>query len=174
MTFNLTAPGDISNPPSSGGGGGGSSLVASDVLTIAGAVMTVSGLDLDTDGAYEIEYLIVGDNSPGTPSVVFVTLNADTTQTGYYRTGSANSSYILPSANYSENNIRVGNMELLYGRNKVGESIPAIFNKVYSTTPNFSDIYKNMGSGTNITALAVRSTNVNFAVGSYIKVYRKH
>ena len=51
MTFNLTAPGDIQNPPSSGGGGGGGGG-ALYVAAAGGEQVITLDVDLDTDKHY--------------------------------------------------------------------------------------------------------------------------
>lgn len=75
----------VAGVPTWGTGGGGGAMTLIDTATVAGSAVTtvtISGLDLATDGSYHIIFQIT--NATASSVILSMFYNADTTATNYY------------------------------------------------------------------------------------------
>lgn len=168
----LAASGGVS------GSANGLSLVGEHVLSSPATLLQVTGLDLDSQKLYKIAFSLNFAGTPGTTQV-FVTYNDDTAQTGYFKERHSGSSTIgtsndslIENASLSTGNIRAGTGDLFSSVNSAGTSeYPGFsFTVLGSSIGNMGVIYKDITA--NITKFSIRSNNMTFGIGSYLRVYK--
>lgn len=170
--------------PGAGSGGqrspaaGGLSLFKEHLLASPATLLQVTGLDLDTQGLYKVSF---GLNFAGATGLtqVFATFNDDTNQTGYFKerhsgtssTGTSGDS-LIENLSLNTGNVRAGEGWLFSNVNSAGTSeYPAFtFNVLGASIGNMGVIYKDLTA--NITKFAIRSNNMTFGVGSYLRIYK--
>lgn len=161
-----------------GSSSGGLALAGEHVLSSPATLLQVTGLDLDTQKYYKIAFNLNFAGTPGSTQV-FVTYNDDTAQTGYFKErhngsstiGTSNDS-LLENASLSTGNVRAGSGDLIPTVNSAGTSeYPGfLFTILGSSLGNMGVIYKDITA--NITKFSIRSNNMTFGIGSYLRVYK--
>lgn len=164
--------------PGASAGAGGLSLVSEHVLSAPGTLIQVTGLNLDVQKIYKIVYSCNFTGSP-TSNQVFWTFNDDNAQTNYFKErhngsstlGTSNDSTI-ENAILNSGNIRAGVGDLIIAVNSAATSEYPIlsYTTMGSSLGNAAIVYKDLT--TNVTKLAIRSSSMNFGIGSYLRVYK--
>lgn len=153
--------------------GGGLILVGEHVLSSAQNFLQVTGLDLDNDRSYIGDYMLNFDGSGST--LCYVNYNDDTVMTGYVRDTSFSNNSVFADGITDSSNIRAGDFSVVNGRRLNNDNFPATFIRSISNNSgigNLQDIYKGLGTS-NLTKFTLRSNNINFGAGSFLRVFKK-
>ena len=165
-------------PASSGGGGAVTYVGSATISGSAATTLTMSGLDISTDGRYIIELSF--KNATGSAATVSLTFNADTTATNYYaqfQTGNGSSSTAARS-----NSAAVFSMsasECVASQIKIRRDLDSLPHTSFQTSRGGGSTIQTQlcehawNSSANITSLTFTSSVANsLAVGSNIKVWK--
>lgn len=147
------------------------------VVTVAGTTLTVSNLNLDTDGPYFIETNLL--NNTGTLASFQCFVNGDVTATNYYRQGTTNDSTSLGVARVNDAVSGLVSASAsstgFFNMQKSRSGHPIIQGRSsYGTGPStiaFFDVTQVRNNTANVTSLSLVCSQ-NLAVGSWVKVYK--
>ena len=161
----------------------GSILKAATTLTAPNQAVSLTGLNLDADGRYQIIGKLYGDATSAAKNI-FIYANADETNTNYYSQYSFMADAVISTHRQNGSNLFGGvnfgdgdavNVEGIIFRN--GDGNPIMYGKhSYGAPVAFSTEIQDWiwtDTTTNITTLSMKfDTGGVFAIGSYLRAYK--
>lgn len=169
----------ISETAGGGGGGGALEFVKKEEVTVASTSIIVTGLDLDTDGDYELDIYLT--NATASTALVSLYYNADTTATNYDRSKLGFNHTTLTGGRANDAVMGVMNPSTI-AFYKVNVSVRAgrVFcitqgmEKTTTTLEWSSFAHQWRTVGTNVTALTFTSSVASsIGIGSIVKVWKR-
>lgn len=163
-------------------GSGGSGLTLMGSATVAGSAatdMTVSGLDLASDGAYLV--LVNIGNATASSATISLFYNGDTTQTNYYyqfwagngAASQASRTNVAALVGLAASSSASGKITVMPD---ILSGYPRAIIQINRNTPSSIDSIHAAhirNDGANVTSLTISSSVASsLAVGSYVKVYK--
>lgn len=194
VTITVDDVGETITIAATGGGGGGSTGTGGGNLayvgsaTVAGSAattLTLSGLDLDNDGRYLIEF--IGKNATTSAANLSLYYNSDTTATNYNRqtmtaanttlSGSRANDGIISSLDSNSGGVGAGNTTFRGWLTKSGDGYPSITvtNEHLGNSAMFTQnlTHQWRTTGTNVTGITISSSVASsLAVGTTIRVWK--
>lgn len=174
-SFADNIPAHVAFYPLGSGSGGAGAMTLVSTATVSGSAattLTMSGLDLNTDKSYYVEYAIANATASGANLSLFY--SGDTTATNYYRSsnfGASTNDAFMGSLDVSS--FTTGFIRIVMGRDSKAKAV--IDNMRYTTAPAVATQYGNHAYKTaaNVTSITISSSVANsLAIGSYFKVWK--
>ena len=174
-TYVLTSNGAGAAPSwqAASGGGGSGAMTLVGTATVAGSAatsLTMTGLNLATDGNYLLEYAI--DNATGSAANVSLYYNSDTTATNYYRafaTTTTNDGFFCA---LDANETSTGNARISNDRDGKPRAIISSSRKNPAAV-NFFSLTHAWNVASNVTSITLSSSvAASLAVGSTFKIWK--
>ncbi len=151
-------------------GNGTLEIVGADVVTSGSKMtLTVSGLDT-VSFSYLCEYNLCLSSASTTKARLF--FNGDTSMTGYTRNDSiSNNSELFTTGMVNTSQRRSGFLEISENTATGFGKTPYLFYRVIAGSDSHGYIYKNANEG--VSQFSIASDNSAWAVGSYLRIYKR-